>query len=153
MKPRKLSTHDKKAVAQAGTLFFLVRGLVRTRLAQGRRLDPYAWLHIETLVYIRDHAGLSMKDIADYLSITAPSATSLVNALAKKGLVERRIDPRDKRALRVYLTKKGKEKLLETVKKGMEVLGELFAPLSSAELAAFTRALERIKEGGSAPSV
>jgi DNA-binding MarR family transcriptional regulator len=144
---RKTSRHNPESVAHAATLFFMVRGLVRTKLAQGRRLDPYAWLRIETMVYIRDNAGAPMKDIAAYLSITAPSATSLVNALVKGGFVERRTDPRDKRALRVYLTKKGQKKLQEAMKHGMQVLGELFAPLSAKDLKAFSGHLERIQKG------
>jgi DNA-binding MarR family transcriptional regulator len=139
--------HSAKEIAKAATLFFMVRGLVRTRLAAGRQLDPYAWLRIETLVYIRDNAGVAMKDIAAYLSITAPSATSLVNALVRADLVERRIDVRDKRALRVYLTKKGSEVLNDAVKNGMQVLGILFAPLSPRELASFSNLLDRIKNG------
>ena len=138
--------HTDRSVAQAATLFFRVRGLVRTHLAQGRRLDPYAWLRIETLIHIRDHAGLSMKDLAAHLSITAPSATSLANALAKAGLVERRIDARDKRAVRVYLTKKGQRTLARAVARGMRILGKVFAPLSRRDLASFTALLAQLIE-------
>jgi DNA-binding MarR family transcriptional regulator len=140
--------HSPKQVTQAATLFFRVRSLVRTKLAAGRRLDPYAWLRIETMVRIRDHAGLSMKDLAAYLSITQPSATSLVNALAKAGLAERRVDPRDKRAARVYLTRKGQAELKKAVGKGMRAFNDLFAPLSSRDLAAFARLLEAIQKAG-----
>ena len=148
----KHTSHTSAQITRAATLFFMVRGLVRTKLAQGKRLDPYAWLRIETMVYIRDHAGVPMKDIAAYLSITAPSATSLVNALVKAGYVERHTDPRDKRTSRVYLTRKGQQKLQHAMKHGMEVLGGLFAPLSAKDLAAFTTLLERIKADGEATS-
>lgn len=133
---------------RAATLFFAVRGVVRTSLAQGRRLDPYAWLRIETMVYIRDNAGAPMKDIAAFLSITAPSATSLMAPLVRKGYVERRADPADRRAVKVYLTKKGQKKLAKAVSHGMQALASVFAPLSSADLAAFTKLLERIKADG-----
>lgn len=143
----KRSHHTASEITRAATLFFMVRGLVRTKLAQGKRLDPYAWLRIETMVYIRDHAGVPMKDVAAYLSITAPSATSLVNALVKAGYVERRADPNDKRTSRVYLTRQGKAKLAKAMRHGMQVLGELFAPFSGKDLAAFTKLLDRIQKG------
>lgn len=147
----KHTSHTSAQITRAATLFFMVRGLVRTKLAQGKRLDPYAWLRIETMVYIRDHAGVPMKDVAAYLSITAPSATSLVNALVKAGYVERRADPTDKRTSRVYLTRQGKAKLEKATRHGMQVLGGLFAPLSGKDLAAFTSLLERIQESGEKP--
>ena len=142
-----MKKHSSGDVARAISLFFRVRGLVRNRLAAGRKFDPYAWLHIETLVYIRDHKGPSMHAIAEHLSITAPSATSLVAVLVDQGLVCRREDSADKRAWRVYLTKKGERELVKTLRHGMHVLGGLFAPLSANELAAFSRALERIQQG------
>ncbi len=139
--------HDVKKVARAATLFFMVRGLVRKRLAAGRKFDPAAWLHIETLVFIRDHAGPSMHAVADHLSITAPSATSLVRALIKKGLVRRVADRADKRAWRLYLSSRGERTLATTLEHGMRVLGDLFAPLSPSELAAFGTMLAAIRDG------
>ncbi len=139
--------HSETDVARAASLFFTVRGLVRSKLAQGKHLDPYAWLHIETLVYISKHQGRSMKDIAEHLSITAPSATSLIAALAEKGLVERHADSSDKRSLRITLTAKGRAVLKKTLARGMDILASLFASLSPRELAAFENALERIQKG------
>ena len=53
-----------------------------------------------------------MKDIAKFLGITPPSATSLVNHLLKSGLVRRQADVTDRRLIRVVLTKKGEKLLL-----------------------------------------
>lgn len=131
----------------AASLFFAVRGTVRTKLAQGKKLDPSAWLRVETVKFIADHDGPSMRSIADYLSITAPSATSLISSLEKDGLVARTTDVRDRRSSRLTLTRKGKSVLGKTLARGTRILGEVFAPLSSTELAAFARALARIKDG------
>lgn len=144
---KKSSTPASDAISRAATHFFIVRGLVRSRLAQGRKLDPYAWLHIEALVYIRDHQTPSMHDLAEHLAITAPSATSLVNALERKGLVKRAADAGDKRSVRLSLTGVGKRHLEETVARGKALLGELFKPLSAAQLREFTRMLGVIIEG------
>jgi len=142
-----MKKHSSRDIAHAASLFFRVRGLVRQKLAQGRKLDPFAWLHIETLIYIRDHKGPSMHAVADYLSITAPSATSLVAALRRAGLVACHADPRDKRAARLALTVKGKKVLERSVARGTRILGEIFAPLSVAELAGLMRALSNITGG------
>ncbi|MGH7175552.1 MAG: MarR family winged helix-turn-helix transcriptional regulator [Minisyncoccia bacterium] len=147
------NVHEPSSVARAATLLFRVRGQMRSRLAQGKRLDPYQWLRIETLVYIRDHEGCSMKDIATHLSITAPSATSVVDGLMRLRLLERRADPADKRVMRLYLSRAGRAKLKRAVARGTRLLGGLFATLSPTELTKFTRLLGRIEEGSRGASV
>lgn len=87
-----------------------------------------------------------MKEIADHLSITAPSATSLIRGLMKSGLVAHAVDRRDKRTARLRLTAKGVIELKESVARGTKLLKGLFTVLSRQELAAFITALERIKE-------
>src|SRR6185369_1390541 len=139
-----MTNHTSKDIARVASLFFGVKGLVRTQLAQGKKLNPYAWLHIETMIYIRDNEGPSMRSVAEHLSITAPSATSLVSALIKKGLVRRARDSRDARASRIYLTKKGEKLLVATQTEGRKVLAKVFAPLSPRELATLSRFLERV---------
>ncbi len=132
---------------RAASLFFAVRGVVRTKLAQGKQLDPSAWLRVETLKFIADHDKPSMRDIAAFLSITAPSATSLVGALMREGVVKRSTSRTDRRASELSLTPKGKALLAKKVARGTKLLGEIFSALSPAELAAFSRALERMKDG------
>jgi DNA-binding MarR family transcriptional regulator len=149
---KKIHTHSNTDIVCVASLFFSVRGLVRTKLAQGKKLNPYAWLHIETMIYIRDNQGPSMRAIAEHLSITAPSATSLVSVLVKNGLVRREQDTRDARAARIYLTKKGEKLLATTQEEGHKVLAEVFAPLSPRELTTLGRLLERVLSSKSVSS-
>lgn len=141
-----MTTHSSADVAYAVSLFFAVRRIMRTELAKGKKLDPSTWPMIETMKFIADHDKPKMKDIADYLSITAPSATSLVNGLVKNGLVACSTDCRDRRTSHLSLTAKGKAELKKAIAHGIQHLGKLFAVLSEAELAAFVSALERIKK-------
>jgi DNA-binding MarR family transcriptional regulator len=135
---------------RAASLFFAVRGVVRTRLAQGKRLDPSKWLYVETMKFIANTDHPSMSALAEHLSITAPSATSLVRRLVKDKLVVREADTRDRRATRLSLTEKGRRVLADTLKRGAVILGEVFGVLSREELAVFTRALECIKNADGA---
>lgn len=141
----KKTPHASSDIARAISLFFAVRGRMRTRLAQGRKLDPSTWLRIETMKFIADHDEPKMKDVADYLSITAPSATSLVGTLVKSGFVTSSAGRSDRRTSRLVLTAKGKTELKSAMTRGTKHLASLFAVLSDAELAAFSASLERIK--------
>lgn len=139
--------HPSEAVTRAASLFFAVRGIVRTRLAHGKKLDPSAWLYVETMKFIGDRDRPSMRMLAEHLSITAPSATSLVTRLTRAGLVTRTKNPRDRRASELVLTRKGQARLKRTVERGIGILGEVFSVLTPEEFAAFTAALERIRTG------
>lgn len=146
---KKSQTHSAQTVEEAVSLFFSVKQIIRTHLAQGKKRNPSAWLRIETLKFIADHHEPQMKDIADYLSITAPSTTSLVAGLVADGLVVSHADPSDRRSSRLALTKKGKAELLKNMARGMKLLEELFSVLSEKELKNFTAALARIQEKNS----
>ena len=130
---------------RAASNFFAVRGAIRTRFAQGKRLDPSKWLRVETMRFIETRDRPSMSAVAEYLSITAPSATSLIRGLVTDGLVRRTVNPRDRRASELALTEKGQTELKTTMRRGTTILAEIFGTLSHAELEAFTETLERIR--------
>lgn len=142
-------THSSQDVASATSLFFAVRRIMRSALGKNQKLDPSTWLRIETMKFIDENKESKMKDIAEYLSITAPSATSLVSGLVRSGFVAGRTDQYDRRASRLVLTTKGKAELKKAITRGLKVFSELFSILSKSELIAFTSALERIKEESS----
>lgn len=53
--------------------------------------------------------GLRLTDLASRAGITAQSMGELVDDLEVKGYVERRPDPGDRRAKRIYLTERGRK--------------------------------------------
>ena len=142
----KKQAHSSQDIAEVTSLFFAVRRIMRTALAKDKKFEPSTWPQIETMKFIAENDKSKMKDIADYLFITAPSATSLVNGLVKSGFVTSRTDRTDRRASRLVLTPKGKIELKKTVARGLKVFSGLFSVLSQAEMEQFTRTLERIKK-------
>ncbi|MCQ2546489.1 MAG: winged helix DNA-binding protein [Clostridia bacterium] len=61
-----------------------------------------------TITYLKRHEnGVKISEIADYLKISRPSATSLIKKLEKYGLVDKEIDPKNERNTIVSLTRKG----------------------------------------------
>jgi len=85
-----------------------------------------------------------MKDLAGFLGIAAPSATSLVNTLAKSELVYREADKTDRRIVRIIISKKG-EKFLAAHKKFMaEKMRANLNKLSIEEQQRLEKILEKI---------
>jgi len=119
--------------------------MMRAMLAKRAKVDPTTWPRIETLQFIADHPSPKMKDVAEHLSISAPSATALVNGLVTRGLVTHVTDIHDRRSIRLALTKKGRSELKRIITHGTRLLGELFSVLSPAELTRFVATLERLR--------
>ena len=65
---------------------------------------------LRTLVLLRNE-DRRMTQIADYLGTSLPSATSMIERLFDKGLVERMADDRDRRVVACRLTTLGKEEV------------------------------------------
>lgn len=59
------------------------------------------------LALLREHEGISQRELADRLGIRAPSASELIERLAADGLVEKRLNAADRRVWQVFLTEKG----------------------------------------------
>ncbi|MBF4993945.1 MarR family transcriptional regulator [Arthrobacter gandavensis] len=62
-----------------------------------------------------DRGPLRMSELAALEGVQLPSATSVVNGLVRLGLVERRADPADRRAVVIDLTAKGRSQVEELV--------------------------------------
>ena len=50
------------------------------------------------------HEGLKQSELAEMLDLQPITLTRLVDRLCANGLIERRADPNDRRAKRLYLT-------------------------------------------------
>jgi DNA-binding MarR family transcriptional regulator len=56
---------------------------------------------------LRQHGGMRLSDLAEYLRIAPRSTTEVIDALQERGLVERSPDPADRRATLVRVTPEG----------------------------------------------
>ncbi len=116
-------------IGQIIDLIFTIRRLMHGKVEEKKKC-AVPFLHLIALRYIKEEEPL-MKDFADFLAITPPSATSLIDTLIKTGLVERREDENDRRSVKIAVTLKGEEYfkngtdiLAQRMRKGLERLGQ-----------------------------
>ena len=83
----------------------LLRNYVDHR-AKSRGTTRAQWI---VLFRLREQEGLSQVDLADVLELQPISLVRLLGRLVEHGLVERRSDPRDRRANRLFLTVAGRQ--------------------------------------------
>ena len=85
-----------------------------------------------------------MKVMAERLYCNAPNLTLIVNQLVDRGLVERAVDPADRRSRVLMLTNQGREVRSELVRTAMEKTP--LAHLNEAELEQLAGLLKRAAE-------
>ncbi len=96
---------------------------------------------ILTALWRRD--GLLISEIADYYRVNSSAASRIVDRMIDRGLVDRRPDPDDRRAARVYLTAKAR-KMSHLLDFYQDVNGHLLEGFTPEEAEQLARMLERI---------
>jgi MarR family transcriptional regulator for hemolysin len=105
--PLKFMSQDLKRqlVAQLVESSRLLRNYIDHR-AKGRGTTRAQWI---VLFRLREQEGLSQVDLADVLELQPISLVRLLDRLVEHGLLERRHDPRDRRANKLFLTSVGRQ--------------------------------------------
>lgn len=74
------------------------------------------------LVRLDRSEGLKQSELADILDLQPISLTRLLDRLAENGLIERRPDPNDRRANRLYLTPAARPLLAKLAELGQDLM-------------------------------
>lgn len=94
------------AEAQPELLYLLhdVARLLRREIDRRARMHDMNRAQWVMLMKLRQHPGLSQKDLAEIIEVEPMTIARLTDRLEARGLVERRADPRDRRIWRLHLT-------------------------------------------------
>ena len=94
------------------SLLFLIGRQMKDEMRAGQKKgDNCSWLHFEALRYVEDAGKPTMRNVADYFSMTPPAATLLIEGLVANNLMRRAVDSKDRRTVRVALAPKGRQVL------------------------------------------
>jgi DNA-binding MarR family transcriptional regulator len=130
------------------TLAEAFRGVARQLRHQAQRaLAPWDVTPSEAraLGVLSRHGPVRLGALSEHLRIAARSATEVVDALEKDGLVERRPDPCDRRATLVSLTVRGAQ-VAAGVRSARDAETEkIFARLDDADRASLIRILRNLR--------
>lgn len=124
------------------------REALRLGVYMFRRLDPEGELtaaQLSLLSMISD-GGLRVGDIAKNLGIKVPSATEQIIKLERAGLVTRRPDPDDSRAVQVAITDAGTAAVESANQRRNAMVAELLQGLSAQEIEQLAAALPVISK-------
>ena len=135
----------RQLVAQLVESSRLLRNYIDHR-AKERGTTRAQWI---VLFRLRQNEGLSQVDLADVLELQPISLVRLLDRLVEHGLLERRHDPKDRRANRLFLTAKGKKLVddLDSLRDAIatDVLRDVPTELVQASLDTLRDVKDRIK--------
>lgn len=122
-----------------------VARLLRTFADQEARQFGMTRAQWAVLARLERHEGLKQAELADMLDMQPISLTRLVDRLADSGLIERRSDPTDRRAKRLYLTEAAKPVMERLDALGEQLAGNVLGDISPSDIEQMLRGLGDIK--------
>jgi DNA-binding MarR family transcriptional regulator len=132
----------RQLVAQLVESSRLLRNYIDHR-AKERGTTRAQWI---VLFRLRQNEGLSQVDLADVLELQPISLVRLLDRLVQHGLLERRHDPKDRRANRLFLTAKGRRLVDELDSLRDAIATDVFHDLSDDTLQTSLDTLRKAKE-------
>ena len=121
----------------------LIRGLARYEhndLSRGKITLPQLWV----LEYLSRHGASPMNALAQFLKISRPAATGLIDRLITQGLVKREGDKKDRRVVQVTLTAKGKQAITHIWEEKRRTIVRVFGQISPSDRTQYIAILERV---------
>jgi DNA-binding MarR family transcriptional regulator len=136
----------RQLVAQLIESSRLLRNYIDHR-AKERGTTRAQWI---VLFRLRQQEGLSQVDLAEVMELQPISLVRLLDRLVEHGLLERRHDPKDRRANRLFLTAKGRRLVddLDSLRDAIaaDVLEQVSEDGIRMSLATLRELKDRIKE-------
>jgi len=111
--------------------------------AQALGLSLAQW---QALAYLAREEGVNQVTLAERLEIQPITLARLIDRLQEAGLVDRRTDPDDRRAFRLYLTEAAQPLITRMRGYGAETRAEALAGLTRDERDVLVRALLHMKQ-------
>ncbi len=125
---------------------FATMRIVRESSQNHKKRDPFSVLQLEVLNYVLVKENPTMKDISNYLCVTPPSATSVVNGLVMAKKLERINDTTDRRIIRLVISAKGKNEAQKWNQEKTERMKKILSVLSEKEKEELIRIFTKISK-------
>lgn len=130
----------------ANTAFLLARVgfAIKARAIEEFEAAGFSLYQYSVLATLREGTRTSQATIADALGVDRSQLVGILDELERRGLVERRRDPTDRRRHTVTVTKDGTRELVRLRAIAKRVEEKFLAPLEADERTALHGALRRV---------
>jgi MarR family transcriptional regulator, organic hydroperoxide resistance regulator len=118
--------------------------LVQQVLARELRPLDLKTPHLDILVNLMRTGGISQQDLARKLLVGRSNITMLLPQLEKRGLIQRKPDPADKRAFRLFLTQAGHDLAERAIAIQASIIDEIMSLSTPEECEIVGDAMRRV---------
>ncbi len=127
------------------TLSFDLTRVIRHMMVSVAQTSPRLnFLQIHALVLITERPGMTMKELAECLRVSSPSATTFVSRLVHMGLIDRVRDAGNRKLVRLQVTRKGKNILRVKWSKRTALIKRYLRTLTPREQGQFAHILRKL---------
>jgi DNA-binding MarR family transcriptional regulator len=139
-----MTSNPEKCVHEVLDVIPMVMRSLRAEFRSHRRKD----LNIpqfRTLMFLRRVPGAALSDVADHLGITPPSASTLIDGLVERRLVDRQESAVDRRRVTLALTEAGAGLAETSFRETQAVYVEYFSSFPQETLDIITQAMKALR--------
>ena len=129
-----------------GFLLADVSRLMRRAFQQRLEGSSLTLAQARALVHVSRHEGVRQVDLADMLEVQPITLARLIDQLADAGLVERRADPADRRAYRMFLTPAAASHLAAIRQVATAIQADALRDLDERQAAIFSFVLRKMRD-------
>lgn len=133
-------------------LAHLIERFANLRLAAAALPQGMSYARANLLIAVHtaqmEQNSARMVDIALDLGVTGRTLTTMVDSLEKQNLIERTVDPADRRAYQLVLTEQGVELIPQLRNELSQAAEAVAAPLSPNDRAQLSRLITQLIERG-----
>jgi DNA-binding MarR family transcriptional regulator len=126
---------------------FLIKDVSRRyalRFEQRAAATTLTMAHCKALAHLERHEGVSQARLAELIDVDPMTMVRLLDRMEADQLIERRADPSDRRARRLYLLEKARPVLAEIWHLAELTRAEVFAGVGDADRETFMQVLEQM---------
>ena len=123
-----------------------VARLLKTYADQRARQFGISRAQWAVLIRVERNEGLKQSELAEMLDLQPISLTRLLDRLAENGLIERRADPNDRRANRLYLKPAAKPLIARLAELGADMMETVLDGVSPAAIERMLKDLSVVKD-------
>jgi DNA-binding MarR family transcriptional regulator len=135
--------NNQKLDTPAARIFAFFR-MAREQIFCAKPHCSSSFMDIAILHAAMEKDNPSMKDVADMLRITSPSATVIIDRLVLNGELVRMEDPDDRRVVRIGITEAGKKILKTGMKDSIAGMDKLLSVLDEKERITLDKIITKI---------
>ncbi|MDP3970295.1 MAG: MarR family transcriptional regulator [bacterium] len=108
---------------------------------------PATALQARGLMIIEQYPGLTVSELAERFMMSSASITQYLNRLTQNKLINKKVDAKDRRISRIYISAKGKKEIIKIRGSFLSKTAQLLEPITKKELATLIALNKKILMG------